>query len=66
VALLATSHDGAEEAIREYHSAVAGLGLSASFKFLVAGHGITEEDQQPIVTSSGNVNCVSEFTYLGS
>jgi len=31
VALLATSHDGAEEAIREYHSAAAGLGLSVSF-----------------------------------
>ena len=36
--LLATSCDGAEEAIREHHSAAAGLGLSASFmktKFLV-------------------------------
>ena len=66
VALLAMSHDGAEEVIREYHSAVAGLGLSVSFKFLVAGHGVSEEDQQPIVISSGNVECVSEFTYLGS
>ena len=41
------SCDGAEGAIREYHSAAAGLGLSVSFKFLVAGYGVTEEDQQP-------------------
>ena len=69
VALLATSRAGAVEAIREYHSAAAGLVLSASFiktKFMVAGHDITEEDKQPIVTSGGNVECVSEFVYLGS
>ena len=66
---LATSCAGAVEAIREYHSAAAGLGLSVSFiktKFMVAGHDITEEDTQPIVTSGGNVECVSEFVYLGS
>ena len=48
-----------------------GLGLSVictfmKTKFLVPGHGVTEEDQQPIVTSGGNVECVSEFTYVGS
>ena len=55
---------GAEEAITEYHFAAAGLGLSVSFikaKFMVAEHGITEEDKQPIATSGGNVECVSEF-----
>ena len=69
VALLATSRAGAVEAIRGYHSAAVGLGLSVSFiktKFMVAGHDITEEDTQPIVTSGGNVECVSEFVYLGS
>ena len=56
VALLATPHDGAEVAIRDYHSAAAGLKLSVSFmknKFLVAGYGVTEEDQQPMVISGG-------------
>jgi len=32
----------------------------------VAGHGVIEENQQPIVTSGGNVECVFEFTYLDS
>ncbi|XP_065896190.1 uncharacterized protein [Dysidea avara] len=41
VVLLATSCAGAQEAITEYHSVAAGLGLSVSFiktKFMVAGH----------------------------
>jgi len=53
--------------IREYYYAAAGLGLSAIFmktKFLVDGNGVIEKDQQPIVTSGGNVECVSKFTYL--
>ena len=33
---------------------------------MVAEHGIMEEDKQPIVTSGGNVECVSESVYLGS
>ena len=69
MALLATSRVVVVEAIREYHSAAASLGLSVIFiktKFMVAGHDITEEDKQPIVTSGGNVECVSEFVYLGS
>ena len=56
VVLLATSCAGAQEAITEYHSVAAGLGLSVSFiktKFMVAGHSIKEEDKQPIVISGG-------------
>jgi len=66
VALLAKSHAEAEEAIRAYCSTAVSLGLLISFiknKFLVAGHGVTKEDTQPIITS---VECVFEFAYLGS
>ena len=34
-------------------------------KFLVAGHGVTE-DMHPIVTPGGSVECVPVFSYLGS
>ena len=43
VALLATSHAGAEEAIGAYHSTATVFGPTVSYsktKFLVAGHGI--------------------------
>ena len=67
VALLAILRAGAEEAVGAYHSTAAALGLSVSFsktKFLVAGHGVTEEDMRPTVTPGGNVECVPEFTYI--
>ena len=69
VALLATSRAGAEEAIGAYHSTATAFGLTVSFskiKFLVAGHGVTEEDMHPIVTPGGSVECVPVFSYLGS
>ena len=69
VALLATSRAGAEGAIGAYHSAAAAFGLTVSYsktKFLVAGHGVTEEDMLPIMTPGGSIECVSVFAYLGS
>ena len=69
VALLATSRAGAEGAIGAYHSAAAAFGLTVSYsktKFLVAGHGVTEEDMLPIMTPGGSVECVSVYAYLGS
>ena len=69
MALLTTFHAGAEEAIGAYHSTATAFGLTASYsktKFLVAGHGVTEKDMLPIMTSRGSVECVSVFAYLGS
>ena len=69
VALLATFRAGTEEAIRAYHSTAAGFGLTVSYsktKFLVAGHGVTEEDVLPIMTPGGSIECVSVFAYWGS
>ena len=69
VALLATSCAGAEGTIGAYHSAAASFGLTVSYsktKFLVAGHGVTEEDLLPIMTPGGSIECVSVFAYLGS
>ena len=69
VALLATSRAGAEETIGAYHSTATAFGLTVSFsktKFLVAGHGVTEEDMHPIATPGGSVECVPVFSYLGS
>ena len=69
MALLATSRAGAEEAIRAYHSTAAAFGLTVSYseiKFLVAGHGVTEEDMFPIMTPGESIECVFVFAYLGS
>ena len=70
VALLAASRAGAGGGgIGAYHSAAAAFGLTVSYsktKFLVAGHGVTEEDMLPIMTPGGSIECVSVFAYLGS
>ena len=71
MALLATSHTEAEEAIRAFHSTVNAFGLTVSYskaKFLVTGHvyGVTEEDLLLIMTPGGRVEFASVFLYLAS
>ena len=45
------------------------FGLTVSLlktKFMVVGHGVTEEDKEPLpLEEGGNVEWVSEFPYLG-
>ena len=48
------------------HTATA-FGLTVSYsktKFLVAGHGVTQEDMFTIMTSGGSVECIFVFLYI--
>lgn len=45
------------------------LGLSVSMsktKMMVTGRGVTEEDTAPVCMGVDEIECVSEFQYLGS
>ena len=69
VALLATSREAAEEAIRSYQLTAKAFGLTLSTtktKFMVVGHGVTEEEKLPITVEGGMVEHVEHFQYLGS
>ena len=68
-ALLATTRTGAEQALPSYVEVAAAFGLTVSLaktKLLVAGHAIQEEDRAPIQLERGSIDCVEEFSYLGS
>ena len=67
-ALLATTRTGAERALPSYVEVAAAFGLTVSLaktKLLVAGHAI-QDDRAPIQLEHGNIDCVEEFSYLGS
>ena len=69
MALLATSREAAEEAIRTYQQTAKAFGLTLSTtktKFMVVGHGVTEEEKLPITVEGGMVEHVEHFQYLGS
>ena len=60
----------AEAASRAYVDATKVLGLTVNLsktKFMVVGHGVTEEDKLPLpLEEDGAVEWVNEFPYLGS
>ena len=61
VALLATSREAAEEAIRTYQLTAKEFGLTLSTtktKFMVVGHRVTEEEKLPITVEGGMVEHV--------
>ena len=67
VALLATTQEGAETAIRAYSCVAKSLGLTVNIiktKSMAVGHDIAEEDTQPISLEGGEIEHVGEFPYL--
>ena len=69
VALLATSRAAAETAMKLYSSVASDFGLTVSVpktKFMVVGYGVEEEELLPMSIDGGNIECVTEFPYLGS
>ena len=70
VVLVASSSDVALAAGRPYVDVTKALGLTVNLsktKFMVVGHGVTEEDKLPLpLEDDGAVEWVSEFSYLGS
>ena len=70
VVLVASSREAAEAAGRAYMDVTKAFGLTVNLsktKFMVVGHGVTEEDKLPLpLEDDGAVEWVSEFPYLGS
>ena len=67
VALLAYSREAAEGDIRTYQQTVKAFDLTLSttkMKFIVVGHGMTEEEKLPITVEGGMVEHVEHFQYL--
>ena len=67
--LLATTRAGAEQAMRLYCDVARDFGLTVSLqktKLMVTGYNIKEEEKAPIFASDGLIECVEDFTYLGS
>ena len=67
--LWASSRQAAEVAIRMFEDVSLQFGLTVSLqktKFMVVGHGVTEEDMQPLALDDGSIELVKEFPYLGS
>ena len=69
-ALLATTREGAERALKEYMQVAREFGLTVNLrktKVMVTGKTATEEEKAPLnVEGNDTVEYVSEFTYLGS
>ena len=68
-AILASTRQGAEQAIMAYINVADKFGLTVSLpktKLLVTGHGVTEEERAPIAVGGDYIECVDEFSYLGS
>ena len=66
VVLLAISREAAEEAIRTYQQTAKVFGLTLTttkMKFVVVGHGMTEEEKLPITVKGGMVEHVEHFQY---
>ena len=70
VVLVASSRKVAVAAGRAYVDVTKALGLTVNLsktKFMVVGHGVTEEDKLPLpLEDDGTVEWVSELPYLGS
>ena len=68
-ALPATTREGAEEALRKYIEVAGDFGLTVSVpktKLMVTGREATDTDRTPIPVGDEQIECVSEFSYLGS
>ena len=68
-ALLVTTREGAEQAMREYIEVASSFGLKVSIrktKLMVVGQTVQTEDRAPIQVGDCEIECVDEFTYLGS
>ena len=70
VVLVASSRTAAEATGRAYVDVTRAFGLTVSLpktKFMVVGHGVTDEDKLPLaLEDEGIIEWVSEFPYLGS
>ena len=70
VVLLASTRHGAETAIRAYSDVARAFGLTVSLqktKFMVVGHGVSDEDQLPLSLGGADaIQRVNSFPYLGS
>ena len=68
-ALLAITRAGAEKALRQYMKVAEDFGLTVSTsktKLMVAGREVTADDKAPIQVRDGQIESVTEFSYLGS
>ena len=68
-AILASTREGAERAICEFQSVCHQFGLTVSIsktKHMATGREATSRDRAPLPISSGEVEGVEEFPYLGS
>ncbi len=66
-ALLSSSRSGAESAIRAYQCVSFGLTVNSSkTKHMVTGRLAAESDRAAIQVEGGTIECVKEFSYLGS
>ena len=68
-AQLATTRTGVEQALALYIEVATAFGLTVSLpktKLLVTGYDVQEEDRAPIHLEHGSIDCVEEFSYLGT
>ena len=68
-ALLATTWEGAEQALQEYIDVARCFDLKVSIKkikLMVVGQTVQTEDRAPLQVEGNVVECMDEFTYLGS
>ena len=68
-ALLATNRHTVEQATLAYAEVAQAFGLTVSLaktKLMVTGYGIEDADREPIAVGESEIECVDEFTYLGS
>ena len=67
--ILATTREGAELAMGEFSRTADDFGLTVSFlktKMMVAGRDVVDADVEPLQVGTEVVECVREFSYLGS
>ena len=67
--LFATSRSGLERAAVTFDEVASEFGLTVSLsktKFMVIGRDISDADPAPVCVGSNQIECVTEFRYLGS
>ena len=68
-AILTTTHAGTEIAMREFVRVATDFILKVSFqktKMMVVGREVTNTKTDPLLVGTEEIECVKEFTYLGS
>ena len=69
VVIMAPTRAGAEMALQAYMDTASAFGMTVSLqktKLMVVGHAVTDEEKAPILIGDQYIECLDDFTYMGS